>query len=170
MHEGGRNRRLGRERECFLGRQPTISLRKVIVKRHDQLPSALQKYLHKNFSSGDFTHKKILWEIPCEAAELVRHLIITFSSNKCNRKEWFFKNFISFGREQDQAREYFILHQLNIYNSKVEWWFCFSFQQQMQNHAMISYTWSQCEWITVFLRNCQRLISQLASINTVSDF
>lgn len=55
---GSRGRGEAEEGELSLGRQPTISLYKVVMKLQDQSPSALQKYLHSNFSSGDFTRKK----------------------------------------------------------------------------------------------------------------
>lgn len=37
----------------------------------------------------------------------------------------YLKIIISSGIEQEQAREYFILHQINIYISKVKLWFSF---------------------------------------------
>lgn len=44
---------------------------KVIAELQDQSPFALQKHLHSNFSSGDFT-LGVPGEIPHEAAEPVK--------------------------------------------------------------------------------------------------
>lgn len=50
---------------------------------------------------------------------------IFYPQTNATEKNNYLKFIISPAIEQEQAGEYFVLHRLNIYNSKVKWWFSF---------------------------------------------